>query len=65
MRKCREHRLTVWIWVNGVNYLVTGGVLKLEIMTDATASSEGCWEKCLNNVFLDIEEKDVHEILSL
>lgn len=29
------------------------------------ASSEGCWEKCLNNVFIDIEEKDVHEILSL
>lgn len=29
------------------------------------ASTEGCWEKCLNNVFLDIEEKDVHEILSL
>lgn len=29
------------------------------------ASSEGCWEKYLNNVFIDIEEKDVLEILSL
>lgn len=29
------------------------------------ASSEGCWEKYLNNVPIDIEEKDVLEILSL
>lgn len=37
MRKCREHQLIVWIWVNAVNYLVTAGVLKLKIMTDAAS----------------------------
>jgi hypothetical protein len=29
------------------------------------ASSEGCWERYLNNVFIEMEGKDVLQILSL
>lgn len=55
----------MWIWVKAVNYLVTVGALKLKIMTYATSFLRKGLEKYLNNVFIEMEEKDVLETLSL